>query len=122
MRYLVDREGKVASRIALESEVWGYDYLGDGQLCFYATTLGMVTISDLLQSRTVTVTEKFWALGAWFVVILPAAVVWGMAITARIADPATAELSKRRITKVSLALASAAVLIGGIFKWLLRVH
>lgn len=28
MRYLVDRQGKVASRIALESEVWGYDYHG----------------------------------------------------------------------------------------------
>jgi hypothetical protein len=28
MRYLVDRPGKVASRIALESEVWGYDYHG----------------------------------------------------------------------------------------------
>ena len=28
MRYLVDHEGKVASRIALESEVWGDDYHG----------------------------------------------------------------------------------------------
>jgi Transcriptional regulatory protein, C terminal/AAA ATPase domain len=28
MRYLVDREGKVASRIALERDVWGYDYHG----------------------------------------------------------------------------------------------
>lgn len=28
VRYLVDREGKVASRIGLETEVWGYDYHG----------------------------------------------------------------------------------------------
>jgi len=28
MQYLVDNEGKVASRIALESEVWGDDYHG----------------------------------------------------------------------------------------------
>ena len=28
MRYLADRQGKVASRIALESDVWGYDYHG----------------------------------------------------------------------------------------------
>jgi hypothetical protein len=28
MRYLSERAGKVATRIALESEVWGYDYHG----------------------------------------------------------------------------------------------
>jgi DNA-binding response OmpR family regulator len=28
MNYLVDNEGKVATRIALESEVWGDDYHG----------------------------------------------------------------------------------------------
>jgi transcriptional regulator/AAA ATPase-like protein len=28
MRYLAEREGKVATRMALESEVWGYDYHG----------------------------------------------------------------------------------------------
>ncbi len=28
MRYLADRQGKVASRIALESDVWGYEYHG----------------------------------------------------------------------------------------------
>lgn len=94
-----------------------HDYLGDGQLCFYATTLSVVTTSGLFASKTASLTVKISAGGTMLWVVILANVVWALAITARIRDPATAELSKRRITGVSAALAGAAILAGGIFKW-----
>ncbi len=94
-----------------------HDYLGDGQVCFYATTLSVVTTSGLFASKTASLTVKISAGGTMLWVVILANVVWALAITARIRDPATAELSKRRITGVSAALAGAAILAGGIFKW-----
>ena len=90
------------------------DYLGDGQLCFYATTLSVVTTSSLFASKTASLTVKISAGGTMLWVVILANVVWALAITAQIRDPATAELSKRRITRVSAALAGAAILAGGI--------
>jgi hypothetical protein len=68
-------------------------------------------------SKTASLTVKISAGGTMLWVVILANVVWALAITARIRDPATAELSKRRITGVSAALAGAAILAGGIFKW-----
>lgn len=96
------------------------DYLGDGQLCFFATTLGMVTIRDLFESTRASGSEKLIACGFLFAVIVLATTAWAMAITAKIEDPTTAALSRRRITTLSLRLAGTVIVIGGIFKWLSR--
>ncbi len=87
-----------------------HDYLGDGQLRFYATTLSVVTTSGLFASKTASLTVKISAGGTMLWVVILANVVWAPAITARIRELATAELSKRRITGVSAALAGAAIL------------
>ena len=56
-----------------------YDYLGDGQLCFYATTLSVVTTSGLFASKTASLTVKISAGGTMLWVVILANVVWALA-------------------------------------------
>ena len=68
-----------------------HDYLGDGPLCFYATTLSVVTTCGLFASKIASLTVKIAAGGTMLWVVILANVVWALAITARKRDPATAE-------------------------------
>ena len=55
-----------------------HDYLGDGQLCFYATTLSVVTTSGLFASKTASLTVKISAGGTMLWVVILANVVWAL--------------------------------------------
>jgi hypothetical protein len=107
--------------LAVKERFHLYEFLGDGQLSFYSTTVGVLTASDLLASphfqKGVSAGEVLSLLTLMVLVGL-SSTVWAVAVRDRMEqkDNAIRETSDRRFTLLSAGIALVVVVLGGILR------
>ena len=90
--------------------------LGDGQFCLYATTLGVLTISDFVSAAGNTV-DTLLAVVVMTLAVAVASVIWGSAATMAFGAEVSGQESRReRVSIASLGVALFTVVVGGIFR------
>jgi hypothetical protein len=90
---------------------------GGGQLCFYSITLSLVNLSQL---KAVKGHEsiKGWADAGLYVIAVVAACVWGIGIGETLSPGSSgSDDTKRGITRYSIYVAVAAIILGGWLRW-----
>ncbi|SRR6266568_4628217 len=92
-----------------------HDYIGDGQLCFYATTLSMITMSDVIRAPGQSA-DKLWPIIALLFMMLIAVVIWVVGVVASLRLAPVAADSKARVARWSIAVSIATLILGGIFR------
>jgi len=91
--------------------------LGGGQLCFFSITLSLINISQVVAVRGRDGMKPWAAIVLGFIAILAAA-VWVIGIAETVGPGVPSDETKVRITRYSAYVAGAAIIGGGMFRWL----